>query len=244
MPSIIGTFSTFFLFALLPLSPSFLVPHHQNVKSDRSRAYRQCSLANRRTPFESGGTLTDLTSNRSPFLRLIQHRATANSRNKLANIHRSLTSDDSAALQPLTYKVNKRSKFHGRPQFSPPVEIPAREEHTATIIYLHGFGSDGPGRGKDLPEMLNLPWVKFVVPIAPARRPFQIGQALQSWATIDPVNSITQQVQTIAGAAGKLMSGEAQVASPPPPPPPSATSPRDPSPPRRGRSCSQTWAPS
>jgi hypothetical protein len=115
-------------------------------------------------------------------------------------------------VQPTnTYPVNRRSKFHGRPQFKEPVEIPAREEHTATVIYLHGFGSDGPGRGKDLPELLNLPWVKYLVPIAPVRRPLQIGQALQSWATIDPVESITRQAQILAGAAGRLISGEAQV---------------------------------
>jgi hypothetical protein len=115
-------------------------------------------------------------------------------------------------LPPLTYKINKRSKYHGRPQFKEPVVIPAMEEHTATIIFLHGFGSDGPGRGKDLPELLNLPWVKYLVPLAPARKPFlQIGQALQSWATIDPITSFTHQVQTIAGTAGKLISGETQV---------------------------------
>ena len=120
-------------------------------------------------------------------------------------------SKDAQILPQITYKINKRSKFHGRPQFREPVVIPATEEHTATIIYLHGFGSDGPGRGKDLPEMLNLPWVKYLVPIAPVRRPFQIGQSMQSWATIDPMNSITQQIQALAGAAGKLLSGEAEV---------------------------------
>jgi hypothetical protein len=125
---------------------------------------------------------------------------------------------DQIGLPTLTVNRRNRVKFHGRPQFREPVEIPAMEEHTATVIYLHGFGSDGPGRGKDLPELLNLPWVKYLVPIAPVRR-LQIGQATQSWATIDPVDSITRQAQILASAAGRLFSGESQVGHTPYAPP-------------------------
>jgi hypothetical protein len=68
-------------------------------------------------------------------------------------------------------------------------------QHSATVIFLHGFGADGPGRGYKRPpgdqgwlasdtaalpdppgpvstligETLNLPWVKLVSAIAPLR---------------------------------------------------------------------------
>lgn len=61
---------------------------------------------------------------------------------------------------------------------------PAAEEHTATMIFLHGFGSQGPGRGKLVAESLNIPWCKIVCPLAPSRAG-ALGQGLQSWSSVD-----------------------------------------------------------
>jgi hypothetical protein len=61
---------------------------------------------------------------------------------------------------------------------------PAAEEHTATMIFLHGFGSQGPGRGKLVAESLNIPWCKIVCPLAP-HRVGALGQGLQSWSSVD-----------------------------------------------------------
>lgn len=54
------------------------------------------------------------------------------------------------------------------------------------MIFLHGFGSQGPGRGQFLADNLNMPWVKVVCPIAPQRRA-ALGQGLQSWSSVDVI---------------------------------------------------------
>ena len=127
----------------------------------------------------------------------------------------------SEGAQKSTFRRNE-VKFHGRPTFQEPVVIPAAEEHTATLIFLHGFGSQGPGRGKLLADSLNIPWCKIVCPLAP-QRPAALGQALQSWSSVDlllgqRVTDIPQQALSFANtmtgifknvAAGKL--GPAQV---------------------------------
>ena len=85
---------------------------------------------------------------------------------------------------PRSYFRRNSVKFHGRPSFQEPMVVPAAEEHTATMIFLHGFGSQGPGRGQLVSESINIPWCKIVCPLAP-QRPAALGQALQSWSSVD-----------------------------------------------------------
>jgi hypothetical protein len=73
---------------------------------------------------------------------------------------RRMGSGASEGAQKSTFRRNE-VKFHGRPTLQEPVVIPAAEEHTATLIFLHGFGSQGPGRGKLLADSLNILWCNF-----------------------------------------------------------------------------------
>ncbi|KAI9343460.1 Phospholipase/carboxylesterase/thioesterase [Zopfochytrium polystomum] len=65
----------------------------------------------------------------------------------------------------------------------PPLVFPARKNHTATLLFLHGLGDSGEG-WSFLADTLQpqLPHVKFVFPHAP-RRPITIngGMAMPGW---------------------------------------------------------------
>jgi len=83
-----------------------------------------------------------------------------------------------------------KGKWHGRRPFPEPIVFEATEKHTATVIFLHGFGAQGPGRGTFLAENLDLPWCKTLIPIAPKRSLRVLGQSIpfqniQSWASVD-----------------------------------------------------------
>jgi len=120
--------------------------------------------------------------------------------------------DDGVAPRPF---LRNSVKFHGRPLFQDPQVYPAAEEHTCTLIFLHGFGSQGPGRGEFLAGNLNIPWCKVVCPIAPQR---VMGQGLQSWSSVDVllgdsiVENVPQQAWSLAtlarDVAGQFATGK------------------------------------
>jgi predicted esterase len=107
-----------------------------------------------------------------------------------------------------TFRRNE-IKFHGRPGFQEPLVVPAAEEHTATLIFLHGFGSQGPGRGQLLAESLNIPWCKIVCPLAP-QRPGVLGQSLQSWSSVDlllgqRLDDVPKQLMSLLSIPSKVL---------------------------------------
>ncbi len=65
-----------------------------------------------------------------------------------------------------------------------PIVVPARATHSATVIMLHGLGDSGDG-WSSVAGQLNMPWVKYIFPSAPAR-PVTIngGAMCPAWADI------------------------------------------------------------
>jgi predicted esterase len=65
-----------------------------------------------------------------------------------------------------------------------PIVVPARAQHSATVIVLHGLGDSGAG-WSSMAGQLDMPWVKFIFPSA-APRPVTIngGAMCPAWADI------------------------------------------------------------
>ena len=65
-----------------------------------------------------------------------------------------------------------------------PIVVPARSQHSATVIVLHGLGDSGAG-WSSVAGQLDFPWVKFIFPSA-APRPVTIqgGAMCPAWADI------------------------------------------------------------
>ena len=61
------------------------------------------------------------------------------------------------------------------------VQVKAKRDHSATVIWLHGLGGKG-SEWAELPEVLHMPWVKFVFP---ASQPMPLdlwdGQEQSAW---------------------------------------------------------------
>jgi len=97
-----------------------------------------------------------------------------------------------------------------------PIVQPPEAEHTATIIFLHGFNSRGSGRGLEMAEKLNLPWCKVILPQAPV---YSLpGQDFQSWAALDPfslgrhaVSVLPDQASLVGSVANRVFGGEIRV---------------------------------
>ena len=60
-------------------------------------------------------------------------------------------------------------------------QVKAKRDHTATVIWLHGLGGTG-SEWTELPEVLHMPWVKFVFPASqPMRLDLWDGQEQSAW---------------------------------------------------------------
>ncbi len=65
-----------------------------------------------------------------------------------------------------------------------PVEICAQKVHTASVIWLHGLGADGHDFVPII-EMLDLPYIRFVLPHAPYRNiTINRGYSMRAWYNI------------------------------------------------------------
>ncbi|KAJ1496388.1 Alpha/Beta hydrolase protein [Baffinella frigidus] len=118
-------------------------------------------------------------------------------------------------LDVLTNSIKNSAKWHGRQPFPDPLVVPAPEEHTATLIFMHGFGADGAGRGTFIGENINLPWVKIVSAIAPIRPvPGRVNGLAQSWSSVDLLvtnelrSLIPEQATRLAESLWEAVSGQ------------------------------------
>ncbi|EKX45995.1 hypothetical protein GUITHDRAFT_57831, partial [Guillardia theta CCMP2712] len=61
---------------------------------------------------------------------------------------------------------------------------PKGEQHTATVIFMHGLGDSGYGWAP-VSEQLQMPWIKFMFPTAPAQPvSLNMGMEMPAWFDI------------------------------------------------------------
>jgi len=95
--------------------------------------------------------------------------------------------------------------------YQAPIVFASKGEHSATLIFLHGWNSQGSGRGLELPQKLNLPWLKVVAPQAPTYR-LADGFEVQSWVEVSPISlsmsvmlSLPQQAMTLIDSVRRMV---------------------------------------
>ena len=85
--------------------------------------------------------------------------------------------------------------------------MPKGEDHTATVIWLHGLGDSGFGWAP-MSEQLGMPWVKFLFPTAPVQRvTLNMGMEMPAWfdlCSLDPDN-LQEDVPGILESAAYVM---------------------------------------
>lgn len=76
-------------------------------------------------------------------------------------------------------------------QYPQPLVTPATEQHTATVIMLHGLGDRGSGWA-EIGHGLRMPWCKFVFPTAPTR-PITLngGYRMTGWYDIASLDKLS-----------------------------------------------------
>eukprot|EP00929_Paragymnodinium_shiwhaense_P079673 TRINITY_DN41534_c0_g1_i2.p1 TRINITY_DN41534_c0_g1~~TRINITY_DN41534_c0_g1_i2.p1 ORF type:complete len:399 (-),score=86.58 TRINITY_DN41534_c0_g1_i2:182-1378(-) len=82
--------------------------------------------------------------------------------------------------------------------FGEVVTVPSRLQEKASMIFFHGFGDSAGGFVRQLPDLLRLPTVKYVLPTAPAAM-----AGMRSWFSSMPGMSPTSGVSGGDGAAAE-----------------------------------------
>eukprot|EP00191_Tetraselmis_sp_GSL018_P024502 CAMPEP_0177626906 /NCGR_PEP_ID=MMETSP0419_2-20121207/30913_1 /TAXON_ID=582737 /ORGANISM="Tetraselmis sp., Strain GSL018" /LENGTH=284 /DNA_ID=CAMNT_0019128011 /DNA_START=219 /DNA_END=1071 /DNA_ORIENTATION=+ len=74
-----------------------------------------------------------------------------------------------------------------------PTVFPAKEEHKATVIILHGLGDTAAGWAS-LANMFSIPGVKFIFPTAPMRPiTLNMGMVMTGWYDISSLEEVNQK---------------------------------------------------
>jgi len=88
----------------------------------------------------------------------------------------------------------------------PAVTVPAKKDHSATVVFLHGLGDTGNGWAPVFQDQLRFPYTKYICPHAPSRPvTINMGMTMPAWFDIFGLSEgVNEDVEGIHAAAKQI----------------------------------------